>query len=100
MIFNILDNTTELYMTKYIFGEIFSSGGATLYKNPSDQTVSRKYTTYFKNAGSNFICSSPFMNCPCFLQFITSSAGNETNCVSQGKMRYIKQQTWGKAQVR
>ena len=39
MIFNILDNTTELYMTKYIIGEIFSSGGATLYKNPSDQTV-------------------------------------------------------------
>ena len=27
-------------MTKYIIGEIFSSGGATLHKNPSDQTVS------------------------------------------------------------
>ena len=40
IIFNILDNTTELWMTKYIIGEIFSSGGATLYKNPSDQTVS------------------------------------------------------------
>ena len=26
-------------MTKYIIGEILSSGGATLYKNPSDQTV-------------------------------------------------------------
>ena len=27
-------------MTKYIvIGEIFSSGGANLYKNPSDQTV-------------------------------------------------------------
>ena len=39
MIFNILDNTTDLYMTKYIIGEIFSSGRATLYKNPSDQTV-------------------------------------------------------------
>ena len=39
MIFNILDNTTELWMTKYIIGEIFSSGGATLYKNPSDQSV-------------------------------------------------------------
>ena len=39
MIFNILVNTTELYMTKYIIGEIFSSVGATLYKNPSDQTV-------------------------------------------------------------
>ena len=40
-IFNILDNTTELWMTKYIISEIFSSGGATLYKNPSDQTVLR-----------------------------------------------------------
>ena len=30
-IFNILDNTTELWMTKYIIGEIFSSGGANLY---------------------------------------------------------------------
>ena len=40
-IFNILDNTTEFYMTKYIIGEIFSSGGATFYKNPSDQTVCR-----------------------------------------------------------
>ena len=40
MIGNILDNSTELYMIKYTFGEIFSSGGATLYKNPSDQTVS------------------------------------------------------------
>ena len=38
--FNILDNATELWMTKYIFGETFSSGGATLYKNPSDLTVS------------------------------------------------------------
>ena len=38
-IFNILDNTTELWMTKYIIGEFFSSGGATLYKNLSDQTV-------------------------------------------------------------
>ena len=39
MIGNILDNTTELYMIKYTFGEIFSSGRATLCKNPSDQTV-------------------------------------------------------------
>ena len=34
-----LDNTTELWMTKYIIGDIFKYGGATLYKNPSDQTV-------------------------------------------------------------
>ena len=26
-------------MTKYIIGEFFNSGGATLYKNSSDQTV-------------------------------------------------------------
>ena len=39
MIGNILDNTTELCMIKYAFGEIFSSGGVNLYKNPSDQTV-------------------------------------------------------------
>ena len=39
MIFNILDNTTELWMEKYIISGIFSSGGAILYKNPSDQTV-------------------------------------------------------------
>ena len=31
-------------MTKYIIGEIFSSGRATLYKNPSDQTVSYNNT--------------------------------------------------------
>ena len=38
-IFNILDNTTELWVTNYIIGDFFSSGGATLYKNSSDQTV-------------------------------------------------------------
>ena len=32
MIFNILDITTELWMTKYIICEIFSSGRATLIK--------------------------------------------------------------------
>ena len=37
--FGTLAWTIELYMTKYIISEIFSSGGATLYKNPSDQTV-------------------------------------------------------------
>ena len=40
MIFGTLAWTIELFMTKYIIGEMFSSGGATLYKNPSDQTVS------------------------------------------------------------
>ena len=43
MIGNILDNTTELWMTKYIIGEISSSGGATLYKNPSDQNVTVEF---------------------------------------------------------
>ena len=32
-------------MTKYIIGEIFSSGEATLYKNPSDKTVRPTATT-------------------------------------------------------
>ena len=45
MIFGILAWTIELYMTKYIIGEIFSSGGAALYKNPSDQTGSCKPMT-------------------------------------------------------
>ena len=48
MIGNILDNTTELYMIKYSFGEIFSSGGATLCKNPSDQTVWGRLTIQCK----------------------------------------------------
>ena len=39
MLFNILDNTTELWVTKFIIDEFFSSGRATLYKNTSDQTV-------------------------------------------------------------
>ena len=43
MIFNILDNITKLWMTKYIIGECFSSGGATLYKSPSDQTVTNAF---------------------------------------------------------
>ena len=34
MIFETLAWPIELYMTKYIIGEIFSSGGATLYNNP------------------------------------------------------------------
>ena len=47
MMDNILDNTTELYMIKYAFGEISNSGGATLCKNPSDQTVYRKTRLYY-----------------------------------------------------
>ena len=43
MIFGTLAWTIELYMTKYIISEIFSFGGATLYKNPSDQTVNTHY---------------------------------------------------------
>ena len=58
MMGNILDNTTELYMIKYTIGEIFSSGGATLYKNPSDQTVSKHTLDILHNqtgkAGSAF----------------------------------------------
>ena len=40
MVLGTLAWTIELYMTKYTIGEIFSSGGATLYKNPSDPIVS------------------------------------------------------------
>ena len=46
-ILNIMDNTAELWMTKYIIGEIFISGKATLYKNPSDQTVKTEHQDYF-----------------------------------------------------
>ena len=52
--FSIFWITTELWMTKYIIGEIFSSGGATLYKNPSDQTVIYFYRlNYDFEIGSN-----------------------------------------------
>ena len=37
---------------KYIIGEIFSSGGANLYKNPSDQTVIL-YGTYLSSKTLN-----------------------------------------------
>ena len=47
MIFGTLAWTIELYMTKYIIGEIFSSGGVTLYKNPSDKTVNYLFLTKF-----------------------------------------------------
>ena len=39
MIFNILDDATELWMRKDIISEFFSSSGATLYKKLSDKTV-------------------------------------------------------------
>ena len=56
MIFNILDNTTELYMTKYIIDEIFSSDGATLYKKTSDQTVLA--STYVEShIGRHSVCT-------------------------------------------
>ena len=43
MILGTLALTIELYMTKYIIGESFISGGATLHKNLSDQTVYTRY---------------------------------------------------------
>ena len=42
MICGTLAWTIELCMTKYIIDEIFSPSGATLYKNPSVQTVQVK----------------------------------------------------------
>ena len=57
MIFNILDNTTELWMTKYIIGEIFSSSGATLYNNHTDQNVSQTVLYYvFVTGGQKPLC--------------------------------------------
>ena len=43
-------------MEKYILGEIFSFGGATLYKNPSDETVFFEFPYSFldKETGSTF----------------------------------------------
>ena len=67
MIFNILDNTTELWMTKYIIGEIFSSGGATLYRNPSDQTVDTRQVVDRRTlAPSNVLCYFSPQNCLMF----------------------------------
>ena len=54
MIFGTLAWTIELYMTKYIIVEIFNSGRATLYKNPSDQTVYGKTFQEKKNIISYF----------------------------------------------
>ena len=50
-----MDNTTELWMTKYLIGEIFSSGDATLYKNPSDQTV---MGVYLKARWAFYLCDA------------------------------------------
>ena len=40
-----------MYMEKYILGEIFSPGGATLYKNPSDQTVIESFLLILEYQG-------------------------------------------------
>jgi hypothetical protein len=49
-------------MTKYIIGEIFSSGGATLYKNPSDQTV-KSYTLHIENKIKHEVAIKDFYYC-------------------------------------
>ena len=81
MIGNILDNTTELYMIKYTFGEIFSSCGATLCKNPSEQTVSDGSWTWnvferilnliSTEKGYSSTCSSSFI---LIIQYIVKKA--------------------------
>ena len=48
MIPGFFDLTIELCMAKYTLGEILSSRGATLYKNPSDQTVIHLFQDKFK----------------------------------------------------
>ena len=72
MIFNILDNTTEFYMTKYIIGEIFSSGRATLYKNPSDQTVNNPLNI---EANSFFEQTQIFVPVHTYLELCTLQIG-------------------------
>ena len=67
MIGNILDNTTELYMMKYTFGEIFSSGGATLYNNPSDQTVTYPYNSQHQSVQSFCVCIVTYTSKPVHL---------------------------------
>ena len=42
-------------MEKYILGEISSSGGATLYKNPSDQTVTSHFFPYIAPLGEKYV---------------------------------------------
>ena len=49
MIGNILDNTTELWMTKYIIGEILSSGGATFPSNQTVENVNKQLIDYMTN---------------------------------------------------
>ena len=46
-------------MEKYILGEISSSGGAPLYKNPSDQNVARELEELVKKT-YDIAASSPF----------------------------------------
>ena len=49
-------------MTKYIIGEIFSSGGATLYKNCSDQTVFCLHSFSFSTASSSDLSIKRYAN--------------------------------------
>ena len=58
-IFNILDSTTELCMTRYIIGVIFSSGGATLYKNSSYQTMIVIHNKIFLPPGGATLYKNP-----------------------------------------
>ena len=61
-IFNILDNTIKLWMTKYIIVEIFFSRGAKMYNVPSDQTGVDDCTLkthFFSHASLSFLFSIP-----------------------------------------
>ena len=53
-------------MTKYIIGEIFSSGRATLYKNPSDQSVKTEHQDYFPTVCVQFTSSFVRVSSPKF----------------------------------
>ena len=51
-------------MTKYIIGENFSSGGVTLYKNPSDQTVHMQVNENCSNPCIPFVLPKPLKDIP------------------------------------
>ena len=82
MIFGTLAWTIELYMTKYIIGEIFSSGGAILHKNPSDQIV---------GCDQMWHCSLTIVN---HFQYIKRTQQKESGkiwqCPSRGSIRLVK----------
>ena len=95
MIFNILDNTTELDMTKYIIGEILSSGGATLYKKPSDQTV-RSASYNMHTVGFAHVVFAVTNNFDLFSLFQGATSNSSCdNCASENRNTKISNMIFG-----